>query len=300
MTSRILITGASGLIGTDLAPALRALGNEVTGWDLRTGQDVRADLDLHGFDGIVHLAAISRVAEAEADPEACWATNVGGTGNVLRAAMKSRPWVLFASSREVYGQPAQLPVDEDSPLRPLNIYGRAKVRGEQLVAESGLTAVVVRLSNVYGRVTDHGDRVVPAFARAAAEARGLRVDGRDNGFDFVHIDDATAGLLSVIEVLTAGESSPPLHLVTGRETSLGALAELAVELGAGEIVDAPPRGYDVSRFCGVPTRARQRLGWVAKVAMREGMTQLVSDFQAGRQAPTAVGGERGAPGSRHP
>lgn len=282
MTARILITGASGLIGTDLRPALEGLGHRVHGLDLVTGQDVREPLDLEAYDGVVHLAAMSRVAVAEANPEACWSTNVGGTENVLRAAEAClrRPWVLFASSREVYGQPAELPVGEDEPLRPLNVYGRAKVRGEELVSASSLVTGIVRLSNVYGRVTDHADRVVPAFARAAANGERVRVDGRQNGFDFTWIDDAIAGLLAMVQILDGGERLPPIQLVTGRETSLGELAELAVGLGASAAVEAPPRPYDVGRFCGVDHRARELLDWQASVSIEEGLSRLVQAFRS--------------------
>jgi len=280
--ARILITGASGLIGSDLSPALVRQGFEVVGLDLVDGRDVRAPLSLEDFDGVVHLAAVSRVAAAEADPDACWSTNVGGTQNVISAAQLAgqAPWVLFASSREVYGQPPELPVDEDAPLLPLNVYGRAKVRGEALISQAPLTTGIVRLSNVYGRTADHADRVVPAFARAAVLGAPLRVDGRANGFDFTHIDDVTRGLLSLIDRLHAGVSLPPIQLVTGRETSLAALAGLARDQGADRILDAPPRTYDVCRFCGRGGRAATLLGWRPKIAIEDGFRALVGDFRA--------------------
>ena len=90
--------------------------------DVRDPRQVHAAVD--GCGGVIHLAAVSRVATAQRDPGLCEATNVGGLSNVLQAAASSsrQPWVVFASSREVYGQPEQLPVREDSPLQPMNVY----------------------------------------------------------------------------------------------------------------------------------------------------------------------------------
>ena len=237
---RILVTGSEGLVGSALTAALRDLQHQVVGLDLLGDGHDRGDVRraddvaraVHGCDGVVHLAAISRVVWGERDPDACVATNLGGTRNVLAACLEASPrWVLFASSREVYGQPAALPASEDAPRHPVNVYGRSKVQGEDLVVgarEHGLATAVVRLSNVYGTTDDHQDRVVPAFARGAAEGRELRVDGRGHTFDFTHLDDTVDGLVRMIGLLEDGEAPPPVHVLTGRPTTLGELAELAV------------------------------------------------------------------------
>lgn len=229
--------------------------------------------------------------QGERDPNACFATNVGGTGNVIAAMAAERerssrgPWLLFASSREVYGQADRLPVAEDAPLRPINVYGRTKIEGERLTMEArdnGLRTAIARLSNVYGSTRDHADRVVPAFARAAALGNLLRVEGEDSAFDFTHIDDTIRGLAALVGRLDGGEAPPPMHLVTGRSTSLGGLAALAVELaGTGAAVErAPPRAFHVARFHGDPARARELLGWTARTPLRQGLARLIGDFRA--------------------
>ena len=180
MDHRILITGSEGLIGSALRASLEARGTQVVGLDLlgtaREEGDVRSLRRVRdaiaGCLGVVHLAAVSRVVWGERAPGDCWNTNVGGVRNVLEAAHERtpRPWLLFASSREVYGQPRRLPAREDVPLHPVNVYGRSKVEGERLVVGAnarGLRAATVRLSNVYGSTRDHADRVIPAFVRAA-------------------------------------------------------------------------------------------------------------------------------------
>ena len=292
----ILISGCRGLIGSALSAALRAAGRESTGIDRRASPeapdhgDVRdADLlarRLSSCEGVVHLAAISRVVWGQREPALCWETNVTATQRLLTAALAAprRPWVLFASSREVYGEPDQLPVDEDSALSPINIYGRSKVEGERLTLaarEADLTTAVVRFSNVYGRTGDHPDRVVPAFARGAALGGTLRVCGRDTLLDFTHVDDVVRGVMAVIEQLAANTRTLlPMHLVTGRGTRLDELAELATAAGGGraKILEGPSRTYDVARFVGDPSRARALLGWQAQIGIAEGVTRLVQDF----------------------
>jgi UDP-glucose 4-epimerase len=293
---KVLVTGSEGLIGRGLRRALAGRGYAVERFDLRCRPDAAGDIRdrealrrrTAGCAGIVSLAAVSRVVWGERDPETCWQTNVQGLRNVLDVALaaRPRPWVLFASSREVYGEPARLPACEDAPLRPMNAYGRSKAEAERLVGEArehGLAAAVVRLSNVYGDVADHADRVVPAFARAAATGAPMLVCGRDHRFDFTHIDDVARGLVGLVEVLEDGERAlPAVHLVTGRPTTLGELAALANRAGRNrcEITVGPTRSYDVMHFYGNPSRARRLLGWDARIGIAIGLPRLVEDFRA--------------------
>lgn len=296
MNRHILITGSSGLIGTAVRASLECSGVSVTGFDIQAaGQefgDVRDPLTIqHAFEGctgIIHLAAISRVVWGEKDPDNCWATNVDGLANVLALAksQKVKPWVIFASSREVYGQPDILPATECSPLNPVNIYGRAKVEGERLINETriqGLRTAIVRLSNVYGSTADHHDRVVPAFARAAVLGNSLRVDGSEHTFDFTHLDDTVRGIVALAAYLDGGNDGlPPIHFLTGQPTTLWQLAAIAHEASqsVSRIVSAPPRNFDVSQFHGSPLRAKELLGWEPQITIREGISRLIADFRA--------------------
>ena len=225
-------------------------------------------------------------------PQGCLDVNIGGLRNVIEAAVEStrRPWLIFASSREVYGQPGHLPVTEDAPLRPVNVYGHSKVEGERLIEaarDKGLQAAIVRLSNVYGSPNDHADRVLPAFARAAVRRSALRVEGETHAFDFTHLDDTVRGIVALTGLLAAGHAPPSIHLVTGRSHTLGEIAHMTVELaGTGApVVPAAPRSFDVSRFCGDPGRARKLLGWVPRVGLREGLERLIRDFRREEGVP---------------
>jgi nucleoside-diphosphate-sugar epimerase len=289
--SRILVTGSRGLIGSALVRRLQAAGWEVFGFDIADGLNV-ADAEavaaaVSGCEGVVHLAAVSRVVWGERDPARCRLVNVTGTRNVLSAAARARrpPWVLAASSREVYGQAVSFPVGEAAELRPLNCYARSKVAAEKLVAasrDSRLRASVIRFSSVYGQVTDHADRVAPAFARLAALGGTLRIDGNETTLDFTHVNDVTAALQTAVEMLAAGNSRlPTLHLASGRGTSLPELAAIAIAAaGRGQVKVGPGRSYDVRSFIGDPARAEQVLGWRAGIALEDGIADLVKHFAA--------------------
>jgi nucleoside-diphosphate-sugar epimerase len=299
---RVLITGSTGLVGSAVAASLERRGVVPVRFDLReTGAehgDVREPSHLaraiDEVDGVIHLAAVSRVLWGERDPDSCWATNAGGTRNVLEAAAAAQraPWVIFASSREVYGQPDVLPVTEDAPVRPVNIYGRSKAEGERLVEcarRAGARACTIRLSNVFGSPTDHADRVVPAFVRAALAGGELRVDGADHAFDFTHIDDVARGIASLVARLSTGSTLPqPIHFVTGRLTTLDELASLAIVLAgtAATVRYAPPRTFDVARFHGDPNRALEVLDWRPTVTLRDGLARMIRAGRSMRDAAT--------------
>jgi len=291
----ILVTGAEGLIGRHLCARLEAEGLEVRRFDLRRSPDEdirnRASLAaaLKGVRGVIQLAAVSRVVWAERDPALCQATNVDALSGLTSLCLETaRPWMIFASSREVYGHPDRLPVGEDHPLRPVNGYARSKRDGEEIVraaSDAGLVANICRFSNVYGCPLDHADRVVMAFAAAAAHGGVMSVEGSGNVFDFTAVSDAVDGLWRLVQASIAGERLPTVHFVTGQGTSLGELAGIAAAraLAEVEIKAAPPRDFDVSSFIGDPARAEQLLGWTARADLGTEMARLI----AALAAPTA-------------
>lgn len=294
--ARLLLTGSAGLIGRALRDRLTRLGHDVRGLDLAlpAGHPERGDarepdtVMAHAADrdGILHLAAIARVGASAADPGLCRTTNVGAVRAVLQAAWRlpRRPFVLLASSREVHGEPLSLPVPETAPIAPINVYGRSKAAAELLVEAArarGLRAQIIRYANVYGGIADHPDRVVPAFARTAALGGMMHVRGGANAFDFTHVDDAAAGTARAIEAMLAGEwDMPPIQLASGRPTRLIELARLAARLGQGRttIVEEPSVASTVSRFWGDPTRARELLGWQARIDLPTGLAALIGAF----------------------
>ena len=170
---------------------------ESAGWNVSTLDKKSQDLDgrgvdfvgdiveydglsdvLNGVDGVLHLAAVSRVIDAELDKAECTRVNVHGTSRVLEeASVAGCKWFIFGSSREVYGEPISFPVKEEDGVTPINHYGNAKVEGERMVREHcvkhGMAHSNLRFSNVYGHPGDHPTRLVNAFLRRALESEPL-------------------------------------------------------------------------------------------------------------------------------
>lgn len=293
-TQPILVTGSEGLIGRNLCRRLEASGVEVRRLDLC---DPHSPIDLldsnrtvalaEGVSGIVHLGAVSRVVDGERDPERCWAVNVESTRTLLAAAATTatRPWFVYASSREVYGQQDSYPVPETADFRPLNTYARSKVEAERLcgqAADAGVRTAVLRFSSVYGDAVDHTTRVVPAFLRAAIAGTPLHVEGIAHTFDLTHVDDVCSGIMTVLEKLEAGDTLPPIHFVSGEPVPLMELAERAVAIcnSTSSIELRPQRTYDIHRFVGDPTRAAELLGWRATTGLSDGLRRMAADLVA--------------------
>ena len=289
----ILVTGSAGHIGRHVCAALRGAGFRVRGLDLLAREPERGDIRdriavlraVDGVAGIIHLAAVSRVADAEADPTNCVATNVGGTRILLEAATHSArcPWFLFASSREVLGSIREGTVaDEATSPAPCNHYGHSKAESERQVsaaASSGLTTCSLRLSNIFGSAWDREERAIPSFVRSAIAAAPLRVRGPTREFDFLHVDDALRALLAVVAKLTDASAVPPvLQLCTGRSVALADAARvvLAATSSRSPLLLDSAAVHEVDRFCGSRALAARTLGWRPRVSFETGIARLVT------------------------
>jgi UDP-glucose 4-epimerase len=278
--AKVLVTGGAGFIGSHVVARLLARGDEVVVLDnLRRGQreaieallvggggrfvedDIRhmdaVESAVQGCDVVFHLAAQSNVMGAVTDPSYSVTTNVLGTFNVLRSAAEAHvPRVVFASSREVYGEPRALPVSEDEPLLAKNPYGASKVAGEAycraFAATHGLRVEVVRLANVYG--AGDRDRVIPLWLTAAQEGRDLMVYGGEQVIDFLWIGTAVDALLLAAD----GGLPGPVNIASGVATRLVDLAERVLELtgATSKIVRTPARELEVARFVADTARMR--------------------------------------------
>ncbi|MBY0461593.1 MAG: NAD-dependent epimerase/dehydratase family protein [Alphaproteobacteria bacterium] len=293
----LLVTGSKGLIGSALSVCLNQLGFVFKPFDVRfdpghSGAGDIRDKDsvrkaVEGSIGIIHLAGTSRVISGEKDPELCWEQNVEGTENVIEAALNSplKPWVVYASSREVYGQQDLLPVAEDTVLRPMNVYAYSKVAAEKRIKdarEEGLITSILRFSNVFGSPFDHEDRVIPAFCRAALLGENLYVEGAENTFDFTFVDDVVRGIAAVVGILTkCPQNLPPIHFTTGRGITLKEAASIITERAKSFslVKEMPPRSFDVSRFYGNPSRAKELLGWMPQFSFEEAIDRFLLSLE---------------------
>lgn len=293
--ARILVTGGSGLIGTAIVPALVADGNVVETLDLKGDPDWRIDItDKHAcrsidwsrYDGVIHLAAVSRVITAQYDPELTWRTNVEAVLDLLNTvnALKQSPWFLFASSREVYGQSSEFPVRETADLKPMNYYGYSKAFMERYIstiAATDMRCQVLRFSNAYGGVDDHADRVVPKFMRSALAGEPLVLEGSRNTFDFTYIGDVAKAVCLVVRRLNYGvPMASALNVATGVPTSLSELSA-AIENVVGQkvkVVEKAERNFDVSRFVGSTDLLEQAVGWKPQTSLADGLAKFKDEL----------------------
>lgn len=299
--SRVLVTGAAGAVGSVLVPALEAAGFDAFRLDraIDPSHELVGGKALHsavrGCEGVVHLAACARVGVAERNPETAQRDNVAATAAVLGAIFASnpRPWLVFASSREVYGDTVGGPVPEASPVRPRNVYGATKAAAEVLVLaarERGIRATILRLSNVYGSSADHVDRLVPALVEAAVSRTPLAVRGPARTVDLVHARDVADAIVAACRAFDRGDFGPAIvNVCSGTETPLGVLAARVVALSGSTspTTNELALPHEVDRFVGDNSLARIGLGWTPKVNLDAGLRELIqlAGRRSGRPLP---------------
>ena len=292
----VVVTGSSGMIGTALVSSLLAAGVDVVGVDRRRNQwddavaacTVAVDLtDRTAIDRlpenpamVVHLAANPRVHDLVQRPLLA-AENLETTVTALEYARQGNANVLFASSREVYGNGVSPTAGEsDVSLAACESpYSASKLGGEALLRSYcncyGLDGCVVRLSNVYGRY-DASDRVIPLFIARTVSDRDLVVYGREKRLDFTHLDDCIAGLRLALQNGIAS-SCPTYNIASGSGISLIGVAELIQErLGSGgDVVVSDSRTGEVRQFVANVDRARRELGYEPRVGIDDGLDRTI-------------------------
>jgi len=299
----LLITGGAGFIGSSLARKLQE-DYQITIIDNRSDLDsineISNEIDFSKIDvldynslskacesveGIIHLAAVSRVIWGFENPWQCLQTNIQGTVNVLEAARKSnkKPWVIFGSSREVYGENGCLPVKEDAPYKPVNVYSVSKITAEMICEKYhhnyGLNVGIARFSNVYGGLFDILDRVIPRFVLSSILDEPIYFHGGNQLFDFTHIADTVEGLTKMIGVINNVEPNyfNKYQFLTGKSSSLQNIKEI-IEYKLGKEIDTKviaPRSYDVVKFYGDPSKAKEELDFTAKIDIKTGIEKTI-------------------------
>jgi UDP-glucose 4-epimerase len=302
---KALVTGGAGFIGSNLADALLARGDEVTVLDdLSTGRrenldgalaagaklleaDIRDRATIEELavaaspEVVFHLAAQIDVRKSIADPAFDASINVGGTANVLEAARAAgaRRLVFSSTGGAIYGEGdgQELPLLENAPLAPEAPYGQSKFAGEGYLALYerlyGLSSVPLRLGNVYGPRQDPlGEAGVIAIfcgKLRAGERPTVFGDGKQTR-DYIYVGDVVAAMLAAADSETTG----PINVGTGVETDVLELVKQLGELGGAKSFEpelAPPRTGEVQRISIDPARAGRELGWTPQMGLKEGL-----------------------------
>ncbi len=236
-------------------------------------------------EAIIHLAAIINIVEVNENPQRALDVNVKGTLNILELARKlGAKRVVFTSSTAVHGEPVYLPVDEDHPLNPANLYGETKLFSERLLnrytRDYGLSTVSLRYFNVYGPRMRPGPYagVVLSFIQALLKGDTPVIYGTGNQTrDFIYVGDVAEANVRAIESSYTG----PVEIGSGVETSINDLYRMICRIigRCPEPRRMPPRPGDVSRSVASIRLARRVLGWHPSVSLEDGLQYTVEYYR---------------------
>jgi UDP-glucose 4-epimerase len=316
---RVLVTGGLGFIGSNLGRALVEAGATVClvdslipeyggsrvnieGIEDRVTVNVSDVRDTHSFEHLIrgqdvlfNLAGQTSHLDSMENPYDDLEINCRSQLSILEACRRHNPEVrvVFASTRQIYGRPQYLPVDERHPIAPIDVNGINKTAGEwyHLLYGSvyGIPVCVLRLTNTYGprmRVVDARQTFLGYWLRLLLEGRELAVFGDgEQKRDFTYIDDAVRALL-----LAASRDEAKgrvYNLGSGEVVSLREVAELLVDVNGGgsyRLVPFPPERetIDIGDYYGDYGRIRDELGWDPAVGLRDGVSRTLAFYRKHR------------------
>jgi GDP-4-dehydro-6-deoxy-D-mannose reductase len=295
---RILVTGSDGFVGRHLCAALRAAGHSVLeppGPSAEGGlevTDAASVLSVFGSarpDAVVHLAAVSSVAQSHRDPAQTFSVNALGTTNVLAAVRDVCPKarLLIVGSGEVYGRAASAtPAPEDTPLEPLSPYAASKLAAEAVALQFhrsyGTDVVAVRSFSHLGK-GQAAQFVVPSFAAQIGHIRRggaepvLRTGDLSPIRDFLHVEDVIAAYLLL---LRQGASGAVYNVASGVGRTIRNLLDDMLDLaGVTARIEVDPdrvRPVELPVLVGDASRLRA-LGWTPKRDVRAALRDVLEE-----------------------
>jgi len=313
--ARVLVTGGLGFIGSNLALRLVKEGAQVTLLDSLKPEyggnlfniiaiedrvrinisDVRDEHSLgylvRGQDFLFNLAGQTSHLDSMLDPVTDLDINCRAQLSILEACRHHNPQVrlVFASTRQLYGKPDYLPVDEKHPTRPVDVNGINKLAGEwyHLLYNNvyGLPACCLRLTNTYGprmRVKDARQTFVGIWIRRVLQGEAFEVWGGSQMRDFTYVDDCVDALL--IAATHAGAPGRVFNLGGDERVSLDELAALLIDLnGGGKVVrkEFPPdrKKIDIGDYYSDDALIRCELGWRPRVTLRQGLRHTLAYYR---------------------
>jgi UDP-glucuronate decarboxylase len=304
---RILVTGGAGFIGSHLCERLLARGDEVLCVDnffTSRRQNILHLLDNHMFeflrhditwplyvevDQIYNLACPASPIHYQFDPVQTTKTNVHGSINMLGLAKRLKVRILQASTSEVYGDPSEHPQKESywgnvNPIGPRACYDEAKRCAETLFfdyyRQHNLQIRVIRIFNTYGpRMHPNDGRVVSNFILQALKNEPITLYGTgEQTRSFCYVDDLVTAMIAMMD---QDEMVGPVNLGNPTENTIKELALMIRELAgsSSEIAYLPLPEDDPVRRKPDITLAMQKLGWMPKIPIREGLSRTIAYFR---------------------
>lgn len=308
---KALVTGAAGFVGRHLVAHLEASGDTVVAIDRpRAGGGGPDLLDAEGLEAVLadtapevvyHLGGWSDVGGSWAEPRRAFEVNAEGTLNLLQACRPVGPRVLVVGSADVYGKvaPVDLPITEDTPLRPITPYAAGKVAADFLGLQAwlgyGLEVLRVRAFNHLG--PGQSTRfVAPALAEriATAEREGwdeIPVGNLTARRDFTDVRDVVRAYRLLVE---HGEPGEAYNVCRGHDIAIGELAERLVAMATRPVrLTADPslqRPVDTPVLRGDPGRLQKITGWEPRIELDETLADVLAEWRA-----RAAAGDQSSP-----
>jgi UDP-glucose 4-epimerase len=282
---RVVVLGASGFVGRALVRAFEARGVEVVGHSSKTLDLLRPEafsvLD-DVLDPEAALVLVSALTPDKGQTVDTFMTNLSMAANASRYLAGHRAGLCaLLSSDAVYGFDFN-PVDETTPIAPMNHYALAKYAGEGLIhlagTSGGTPVLVLRATGVYGPADPHGSYGPNGFARSLARERGLRLFGAgEEERDHIYIDDAA----QIVASLVAARATGIFNVATGESRSFGDIVETIRALVPYEVqvTSAPRRGPVTHRRFDV-RRLRQAVPDMTVTPFKEGLRATLAAFGA--------------------
>jgi dTDP-glucose 4,6-dehydratase/UDP-glucose 4-epimerase len=316
LNREVLITGGLGFIGSALARRLVELGAKVTLVDSLIPQyggnlfnitgitdrvtvnvcDVRDPYAMaylvRGKDYLFNLAGQTSHLDSMSDPQTDLDINASAQLSILESCRKANPAIklVFASTRQLYGKPDYLPVDEKHPVRPVDVNGINKLAGEwyHLLYNNvyGIRACALRLTNTYGprmRVRDARQTFLGIWVRLLIEGKPIKVFGDGLQLrDFNFVDDCVDALLSAGAHDAA--NGKVFNLGSREVINLKDLAAMMTALADGSTFELVPfpadrKAIDIGDYYSDYTLIERELGWTPRVALAEGLARTVAYYR---------------------
>lgn len=319
MNKKVLVTGGTGYIGSHTVVQLLAANYSVVIFDnlcnssrevlnriellsgkkvdfvegdIRNRDVLRTTFQLHSIDSVIHFAGLKAVGESQAQPLQYYDNNVNGSVILLEEMAKANiKTIVFSSSATVYGDPGYSQYKEETPVAPINVYGRTKLMVEDIIkdlknSDASWRAALLRYFNPVGahasgkmgeNPSGIPNNLMPFVAQVAVGKREkLSVYGNDYNTpdgtgkrDYIHVEDLAAGHLAALKVLENQSDLLTLNLGTGKPNSVLEMIH-AFEKASGKKINyeiVARRSGDLAEYYADPTLAEKILGWQAQLGI---------------------------------